>query len=257
MGIICTSFGIAHRHVQQFVPCLLKSWGGGVILDAVVLQVVEPFLYRRGGNIVELIDADDIVFWEHVLRYGHSDFISLLCVNLQPVTRMYPLEYGLSVIEIVASLAEVEIEDVDGIDLFHLVVFVAYLNMLGNRLGNTVEHALQVVQLSCELNLNDDDFFLAVLCLDVYTVELGISCLLVALALQQFRDDNLLAQQYGDEPFQYCKVSLVAQHALHCPVKSHISVFCLHVILFLSHCKNRKYKRYIQDFSHFSWKLFA
>ena len=210
----------------------MQAWGRGVILDSVVLQVVEPFLDGGGGYIIELIDADDIVFGEDILRHGQPDFIRFLGVHLQLVARMYTREYGLSVIEVVTALSEVEIEDVDGVDLLHLVVLVANLDVLGDGLGNSVEHTLQVVQLTSELNLNDDDFSLAVPCLDVHSVELGVARLLVALALQQLIDDNLFAEQHRDESFQHCKVGFVAQHALHSPVKSYVFIFYLHGILF-------------------------
>ena len=137
-------------------------------------------------------------------------------------------EDGLAVIEVVAALAEVEVQDVDGIDFLHLVVLVAYLDVFGDGLGHSVEHALEVVELAGELNLYDDYLTLAVDGLDVYAVELGLACLLVALAFQQLAYDYLLAQKDGDETFEDGKVGLVAKHALHGPIEAYVLVLCLH-----------------------------
>ena len=47
-------------------------------------------------------------------------------------------EHGLAVIEIVATLAKVEVEDVDRVNLLHLVVHITDLDVLGDGFRHTI-----------------------------------------------------------------------------------------------------------------------
>ena len=95
-------------------------------------QVVEPLLQRGRRHLVELVYADEKVLGEDLFGCLHLDDIFLLCCNLQRVAGMYALEGSLPVVEVVSTLAEVEVEDADAIDLLYLVVLVAELYVLGD-----------------------------------------------------------------------------------------------------------------------------
>ena len=116
----------------------------------------------------------------------------------------------LTVVQVIVALADVEIENADGVHFLHLGVKFSQFNMLRDGLGNAEEDALQVVYLARVLHLDDDDFILAVACLDVHTVEFVIFTLLVALAFQYLDDADRLAQQHGEETFEHAEVGLVA-----------------------------------------------
>ena len=104
--------------------------------------------------------------------------------------------------------------------------------MLRDGFRHAVEHALQVIQLACELHLHDDNLAFAVDGLDVYAVELVRCAFLVAFAFQDFGYRDFLAEQHGYQPFEHGEVRLVAQHTLHGPVKTDVFIVYLHCCLF-------------------------
>ena len=97
---------------------------------------------------------------------------------------MYADEVVLPVIEIVGALAQIEVNNANGIDFFHLIIFIPQLNVLRNCLSHTVEDTLQIVELARLLNLNQYDFALRVLGLDVHAVEFVVLRLLVPFTLK-------------------------------------------------------------------------
>ena len=66
-------------------------------------------------------------------------------------------QYGLTVIEVVAALAQLEIEDIDAEHLLHLLVGHAAAHVLSDGLCHAEEHALKVVDLAGLLYLHQDD----------------------------------------------------------------------------------------------------
>ena len=145
---------------------------------------------------------------------------------------MYAFERGSSVVEIVGTLAQVEVEDADGIDLLHLVVLVAQLDVFGDRLRYAIEDALQVVEFPRKLYLHDDDVSLGILCLHIDAVEFVVEGILISFALKYFFDVDFLIQKHGDKSLQHAEVRLVAEHTLGCPVEAYILVLCHNSLLF-------------------------
>ena len=138
----------------------------------------------------------------------------------QRVVGVHAGQRRLSVIQVVGTLAKVEIQDVDAEHLFHVAIAHAALHVFRDGLGHTVQHALQVVQLTTLLNLHQDNLTLRVLGLDVHAVVFVVLALLVRLTLQQFQNGHFLAHQHRDKTLEDGKVGLVAQHVLRCPVKA-------------------------------------
>ena len=168
---------------------------------------------------------------------------------------MHTDELVLAMIEIVGPLAQVEIDDADGVHLLHLVVLVAQLDVLGDGFRYTVEDAVQIVELTRLLYLHQNDFALRVEGLDVHAVELVVLGLLVALALQQFHDGHLLVEQHRHQALQDGIVRLVAKHALGCPVESYVLI---HNPFFVSLvAKLRKSQRSAKENSIFSLRVRA
>ena len=52
---------------------------------------------------------------------------------------------GLTMIQIVGTLAEVEIQDIDTDHLLHVLIILTYLHVLSDGFSHTVEHTLQIV----------------------------------------------------------------------------------------------------------------
>ena len=129
-------------------------------------------------------------------------------------------------IEIVGTLTQIEVDDADGVHLLYLVVLAAQIDMFCNRLGYTIENTLQIIKFACLLNLNDDNLIFGVLGLDVDAIELVFLVLLVSLTLQYLDNPDLFVEQYCHQSFEHIKVSLVAKHALHRPIKSYILHVC-------------------------------
>ena len=133
---------------------------------------------------------------------------------------MQAAELRLAVVDVVLALSQFEIDDVDGVELAHLVVVIAQVDVLRDGLGHPVEHPVEVVQLVIVLHLDDEQAAQAVLDQHVGAVELVGRVLLVAFALQETDNAQVLAQQGGEETFQHDVIALVAQQAFHRPVES-------------------------------------
>ena len=149
-------------------------------------------------------------------------------------------------IDIVSTLTDGEIHYVDRIDLAHLAVVVAYLNVVGYNLRHAVEHAVEIGQLATVLYLDNHEFATFVLDKHVHTVKLVRLVGLVSLALKETHYGEPLAKERGHQSFQHGVVCLVAKKALHCPVKSYI--VCHITIIF---CKNTTFPPNRQKFRHF------
>ena len=105
-----------------------------------------------------------------------------------------------------------------------MVILVAKLDMLRDGLGNTVEDALQVVELARLLDLHEDNLTLGVLGLDVNAVELVVDIILIAFTLQNLVNLHLLFKEHGHETLQHCEICFVAQHTLGSPIESDVLV---------------------------------
>ena len=81
MTVVCGTLLGTHLHVLQPFLGLGKAGRRRIILDIAVFQIVQPLLQRRTGYLIELIDADDIVFWENIGWSYHLDGILVAGVN--------------------------------------------------------------------------------------------------------------------------------------------------------------------------------
>jgi len=107
---------------------------------------------------------------------------------------MYTYKGVLTVVQVIVSLANVEIENADGVHFLHFRVKFSQFDMLRDGLGNAEEDAFQIIYFARVLHLYDDDFILAITRLDIHTVELLVFTLLIALAFQYLDDADRLAQ---------------------------------------------------------------
>lgn len=82
VALICQLVCTAHLHVLQLFPGLSQTRGGSVVLDAAILQIVEPLLYRSRSHIIKLIHTDEEILREHLFRSLHLNDIILLDVHL-------------------------------------------------------------------------------------------------------------------------------------------------------------------------------
>ena len=129
---------------------------------------------------------------------------------------------------VVVAAAELEVEDVDGVDLLDDAVVFADANLVVDGRGGAEEYALEEVALLGELHLNDDILAGSGLGLYIHAVALVLKTLLVALTLQYLSDGHRLAQEYGNQALKYLLVRLVAEYALDGPVETYVSAFLCH-----------------------------
>ena len=79
----------------------MQARNSRVLLYAVVLQIVQPFVERALCHIVELVDTYDVIFREYVFGYAELYLFILLCVYLKHVAGVYADKGCLAVIQIV------------------------------------------------------------------------------------------------------------------------------------------------------------
>ena len=100
--------------------------------------------------------------------------------------------------------------------------------MFRDGFGYSVEHALKVIQLSCQLHFDDDYLAFAVAGFYIDTVELVCFGFLIAFAFEYLADGYFLAEQDGDQSFEYGEVRLVSEHAFHRPIESYVFIVDFH-----------------------------
>ena len=111
-----------HLQVFQTLAGFLESGCSGVLPDVSGLQVFQPFLKGRCGQFVELVHAYDIVFREHLLGGLHSQGFLVALTYAKVVAGMHTRQLRLTVVQIVRTLTQVEVDDVDGVNLLHVPV---------------------------------------------------------------------------------------------------------------------------------------
>ena len=164
-------------HAQEFQSFLrlLQTRSRRIWADVFILQIAYPLLQRVSGQLVELIDADDVIFWKYVFWRHDPQVFPLMLRQTEHITIVNTSQRGLSVIEIIGALAELEIEDVDAEHLFDVFIVHPASHVLRDGLGHPIEHALQIVDLAYLLDFNQDDLALGVPGLDIDAVVLVIA----------------------------------------------------------------------------------
>ena len=99
------------------------------------------------------------------------------------------------------------------------------------------------------MHLNNYYFPFYVLSLDINTIEFVAGTFLIALALKQFLYLHDLACKNSYQSFQNGEVGLVAQHSLHCPVKTYVLVVHFHRRMFITMLQ--KYKDFLKRQNNF------
>ena len=89
-----------------------------------------------------------------------------------------------AVVKVVGALAEVEVNNADGIHFLDVAVGVTQLDVLCYGFCCSIKDTLQIIHLARQLNFHDEDFPKIVLRLDVHAVVLVVETFLVALTLQ-------------------------------------------------------------------------
>lgn len=179
------------------------------------------------GDTVELVDADDVVLGERLrggLGHRHES-VAVLLMHEELIVRVDTDEPGLTVVQVVAALADVEIHDAYRVDLLHVAVLLTLVDVLRDGLRRPEEETLHEIQLAGVLDLYDDYLTHGVENLDIHAVVLLVRSLLVALALEDLHYPYSLTEEHRKEPLEHTEVRLLPQQALDGPVEPHVQVF--------------------------------
>ena len=96
-------------------------------------------------HVVKFVDTNEVVFREHFFWSFHFDDIILFNANFEHVTSMNPNKSSFAMIEIVGTLSQIEVQDVDRIHLFDLIIVLPKRDVLGYGLGSTIENTLKII----------------------------------------------------------------------------------------------------------------
>ena len=196
------------------------------------LKKFNPLVKRSLCHFIEIINTQHIIFRKDVARWLgfllvlRNDAEKPLCLvsrKAQCIVRfMHTLEYSFTVVNIILTLAEVEIDDVDRVYLSYFIVFITKSDIVGYSFRHTIQHALEISQFTRVLNFYDKQFVTVVLSKNINTVELVVLVFLITLAFKKLLYRHLLTKQRCEQSFYHLMISLVAQHALHGPVESNV-----------------------------------
>ena len=161
--LVGTALLVGHAHVGQFLAGSLQAGSRRVIADDGIFQIIHPLLDRCLCHLVDFVELchdsaifeqarmaltapsfevvdyqqevlrEDLVGQCHVLS-GLTDIaLFLLVVEAEHGTLLrHARERGHAVVGIVIATAEVEVQDVDGVDLLDDAVVLADADLVGN-----------------------------------------------------------------------------------------------------------------------------
>ena len=158
---VAAAFFVAHRQQVEPLAGFLQARRRCLRTDVLILQIVHPLLQVVVyDGFVELVDTDDKILWKHVLWRHHFQLVTLMVGQLQRVAVVNATKLHLSVVQVVGTLTQVKIQDIDAENLFHMLVCLAAAHVVGDGLCHAVEHTLQVVTFPGLLNFHQDNLSL-------------------------------------------------------------------------------------------------
>ena len=213
----------AHAVQLQLFLHLVQSRCRGMFRHVSRVQVINPLLQRRFCHPVEVIHLQDIILRIKLAHLVHLERLLLEGAQLQHIPLVNPHELRLPVIHEILAVSQREIHDVHAVHLAYLVVSLSAVDILRHQLRSPEQHPLEIRILIVVLHLDEHQFPFRVLRQHVHAVVLVELILLITFTLQQFLDRYLFLQQCSEQSLQHRIVGLVAQQALHRPVKPNIT----------------------------------
>ena len=212
-------------HAVQLQPFLhrIQSRRRSILRHIPRVQVINPFLQRRLCHLVKIIHFQNIIFRIQLAHPVHLERLFLKRTQFQHIPLVHPHELRLTVIHKILAVSQREIHDVYAVHLTHLVVPLSAVDILRYQFRSAEQHPLEIRILIIVLNLDEHQFPLRVFRQHIHPVILAELILLVTFTLQQFPDRHLFLQQRSEQSLQHRIISLVAQQALHSPVKTNIA----------------------------------
>ena len=122
------------------------------------VEVVNPFLERTFGHLVETIDFQNVVFRIELADRIGLEGLPLEGGEFEQVVGVDAAELGFAVVHVVLAVTQREVNNVDAVNLAYFGVIVASLNVFRHEFRRAEEHALEVSVLAVVLYFNQKKF---------------------------------------------------------------------------------------------------
>ena len=192
---------VRHAHDGKLLSCSLQARCGGVLTNLGILQVLHPLFDRRFCHLVEFLHYEYEVLGEHLIGQCHAlgalAHVGFLVGTLQSqngILFRHARELRHAVVGIILAFAEVEVEDVDGVNLADDAVVLTHADLVNHAARRAEEDALEEVALLRQLYLHEDVLSARGFGLDIHAVGFVLAAVLVALALDDVGDGDGLSQ---------------------------------------------------------------
>ena len=156
VAVVSMLFTVGKGVYAQAFTRLGQSLGRGRGIYFASLEKLHPLVKRCARHLVKIVDAQHVIFGEDVACILANEYLTLANGQLQDVVLIVQAaKLRLAVVNIVLSLAEVEVHYVDRVHLANLVIVVTKVDILRYGLRHAVEHTVEVIKLTVVLHLDD------------------------------------------------------------------------------------------------------
>ncbi len=204
----------------QFLLGLPDPLGLEILPDLFVFQEIDPLVKAVFSYIIKVVHFDQIILREYFMNFTFPVEFLLLLGKLQEILRVKTFERCCSVVNIIAALAQIKIEDVYGDNLDYLRVRSTFFDMFCYNFRGAEHYPLEIIEFPVVLDLNDDNLFFIILYFQIHPVKLILAVLLVAFTFEQLKNTYIFSEEFAEKTFKYLEVGFAPQQLLHCPVKT-------------------------------------
>ena len=127
---------------------------------------------------------------------------------------------GCSPVQILRALAQIEIDQVDRVHLFDLIIAHSLLHIRHHQTGGRIQHTLEIFDLVVELNFDDDLLTEARLAQQIDPIDLVVFGFGDRFGFEQGVDPDVAPKQRAEEPLKNRVGGLVLEQALDGPVET-------------------------------------
>ena len=197
MAVIGFEFGLGQVIELEAFAGFGQTGSVGLVGNLARVEEVDPLVYGHYRPFVEVVYAQDVVLRIELTDRIYPESLLLEGGEVEQLVVMQSAELGFAMIDVVASAAQSEIDNVDAEYLAYILVAFTTVDVFRHELGGAEQHALEVGIFVVVLYLKQDESPLAVFGQQVHTVVLVKLAFLVAFALQQLDDRDFFVEQRG------------------------------------------------------------
>ena len=139
------SFFRRHIIVNQLFAGFSQAGSCSIGTNTTGFQVLNPFFQWSNGYFIEFIHTNQEILRKNFCGKFTDEGILFFSGYFEPISGVYSRKVILTMIQIIAPFADIEVEDTYRINLFHLVVAFTQRNMFRNRFRHSVKDAFQII----------------------------------------------------------------------------------------------------------------